>query len=116
LDQAEAEISVVFVSDKRIHQLNRDYRFVDRPTDVLSFAAQEGEGPHIPGLLGDVVISTETAKRQSAEYGATFEEELARLLVHGILHLLGHDHHEQAETRRMRSLEKKMLKIALEEK
>jgi probable rRNA maturation factor len=83
---------------------------VDGPTDVLAFAMREGEGaPHSGRLLGDVVISIETAKRQARRAHRGLDAELERLLVHGTLHLLGHDHHEAAEARRMRAEERRLL-------
>ncbi len=106
----DAELSVIFVSDKRIRSYNRDYRFIDKATDVLSFAAREGEGPDCGDELGDVFISTETAMRQSVEYGVTLEEEITRLLIHGVLHLAGYDHMQPEDARRMKALEKKLLK------
>ena len=100
---ADAELTVTLVSDRRMRVLNRDYRHVDRATDVLSFAQRGGEPlPTIPGhpeILGDVVLSTETAARQAGAHApptATAEEALHRelvfLLLHGTLHLLGHTH------------------------
>lgn len=79
--------------DHSIHQLNRDWRHKDKPTDVLSFALLEGELPvEIVRSLGDVVISADTAITQAREYGVALHQEILRLLVHGILHLLGFDH------------------------
>ncbi|MCL6637521.1 MAG: rRNA maturation RNase YbeY [Alicyclobacillus sp.] len=105
-EQVSGEVSVSLVSDEEIHELNRTYRGVDRPTDVLSFALQEGEpfpeteaeaGP----LWGDVVVSVPTALRQADAYGHSVQRELAFLLVHGFLHLLGYDHAETADEREM---------------
>lgn len=94
------DLSVLLTDDSEIHQLNREYRGVDRPTDVLSFSQQEGEFPSIaPDLLGDVVISLETAKKQAVEQGHSLEEELFILLAHGILHLLGYDHETSRKDR-----------------
>ncbi len=114
-----AEVSVVFADDQYIHTLNRDYRGVDRPTDVLSFAMQESleEEPEIFGdsddaediLLGDIIISLEAAIRQAAEYNHSVERELAFLAVHGLLHLLGYDHLEADETQEMRKREEAIL-------
>ncbi|RKO66239.1 rRNA maturation RNase YbeY [Desulfofundulus salinus] len=108
----DAEVSLVFVDDEYIHRLNREYRGVDRPTDVLSFALQEGEPMPDAGeetLLGDVVISLETARRQSEEYGHSFEREVAFLVAHGVLHLLGYDHLTEEEGRAMREKEEAVL-------
>lgn len=86
--------------DSEIHQLNREYRGVDRPTDVLSFSQQEGGFPSVaPDLLGDVVISVDAAKKQAGEQGHSLEEELFILLAHGILHLLGYDHETSRKDR-----------------
>lgn len=93
------EVSVTFTDDASIHELNKKFRGVDRPTDVLSFPLfdYEGESEEPPvdellGMLGDVVISLETAARQAEEFGHSFEREVAFLTVHSMLHLLGYDH------------------------
>ena len=101
-----AEVSLTLVDDEQIHVLNRDYRSVDRPTDVISFALEEGDEPTIIGgpaemLLGEIVISMETALRQAAEYGHSLEREVAFLALHGMLHLLGYDHMTQEDEKRM---------------
>ena len=89
----EAELSVLIVDDEEIRILNRDYLQRDKPTNVISFPQQEGEGAGLqPSLLGDVVISADTAARDAAEAEIPFESELHFLLLHGILHLLGYDH------------------------
>lgn len=94
----DAELSVLLVDDAGIQPLNRDYLGKDRPTNVLSFSMREGEMAGVPDdLLGDVVISTETAARDAAEAGVPFESELYFLLLHGILHLLGYDHERGTE-------------------
>lgn len=107
------ELSILFVDDKEIHALNREYRKKDKPTDVLSFPMREGEfGGINPDLLGDVVISLDTAKRQAEEMGETLEEELNFLLTHGILHLLGFDHEgTPSEARRMQAKEREILNL-----
>jgi probable rRNA maturation factor len=88
-----SELSILLVDDDEMQQLNREYLFRDRPTNVLAFAMKEGENTHLhPAVLGDVVVSTETAQREACQRGVTLEEEMALLLVHGILHLLGYDH------------------------
>ena len=92
------EVDITIVDDEEIHQLNRDYRNVDRPTDVLSFALDEDDEdePELmegqPHLLGDIIISAETATRQAEEFGHGLEREIVYLAVHGLLHLLGYDH------------------------
>jgi probable rRNA maturation factor len=107
--RSEAELSILITDDEEICSLNRMYRGIDRPTDVLSFSPTEGEGPvTAPQLLGDVVISWETAQRQASELGHTVLVEIKRLLVHGVLHLLGFDHEESDEAgRAMREEEEK---------
>ena len=94
LDCNEHEISILFIGDQRIRDLNHQFRDIDRPTDVLSFPQILEGDLEIPGalVLGDVAISLETARCQSEEHGLSFEEELTLLLIHGILHLLGYDH------------------------
>jgi len=92
------------VDDPEIHELNRDYRGKDRPTDVLSFPQWEGESFDFgngPIALGDLVISIETAWRQALELGHPLESELDFLTIHGTLHLLGYDHVTAADRRRM---------------
>jgi probable rRNA maturation factor len=89
------ELSIVFTDDQEIRRLNGRYRHKDRPTDVLSFLLENGrEQGHstVPRLLGDVVISVDTALRQAKECGVTPQDEVVRLLVHGVLPLLGYDH------------------------
>jgi probable rRNA maturation factor len=107
------QVAVTLVDDARIHELNREYRGIDRPTDVLSFALQEqGEGEpefdielepdaDFVDSLGDIVISVETCKRQAQEYGHSIERELAFLAVHGFLHLIGYDHETAEEEQDM---------------
>ncbi len=102
-----AELSLLLVSDAVMRQLNRDWRGKDRPTDVLSFAQAEGDGGAPAELLGDVVISLDTARRQAAERAASLTSELDRLLIHGVLHLLGYDHERSpVEARRMQRRER----------
>lgn len=110
------EVSVVLSSDEYIHELNRQYRGKDCPTDVLSFALNEGEevevidGPE-EVLLGDIIISLDTAARQAEEYGHSLERELAYLTVHGMLHLLGYDHMNEEEKQEMRQEEEHILSL-----
>jgi len=110
------EVSVSLVSDEEIHDLNRTYRGIDRPTDVLSFAMLEGEemavpDENMPELLGDIVISGETAIRQAEEYRHSVGRELAFLLVHGFLHLLGYNHETPAEEREMFEIQEEVLQV-----
>lgn len=98
-----AEVSVTFTDNVGIHALNREYRNVDRPTDVLSFPLSDGEDYDTDGdavLLGDIVISLERAQTQAEEYGHSFEREVAFLTVHSMLHLLGYDHETSPEDER----------------
>lgn len=103
----DAELSLLVVSDRTIRQLNRRWRDRDRATDVLSFSQHEGPGAAPEGLLGDVVISVDTAMRQAAARGESLGRESDRLLIHGLLHLLGYDHERSpAEARRMQRRER----------
>jgi len=113
----EAEVSLLLVDDETIQTWNREYRNIDRITDVLSFAIQESgeEEPELRGgpvetlLLGDIVISAAAARRQAVEYGHSLERELCYLAVHGMLHLLGYDHVEAEEQSLMRQREEEIL-------
>jgi probable rRNA maturation factor len=104
------EISIVIMDDAQIQALNHDYRGIDRPTNVLSFPMQEGEFSDItPGLLGDVVISAQTAAREAEQAGITLDQRMSQLLVHGILHLVGFDHEAGEEA--ARQMETKSLEL-----
>lgn len=107
----EAEISVLLCDDAVIHELNRDYRGVDAPTDVLSFALNEGEDevPEEETELGDIIIDLDRAAQQAEEYGHSREREIAYLSVHGFLHILGYDHYEPEEKAEMREAEEAIL-------
>ena len=105
-----AEVSITLTDNVYIHELNMKYRNIDRPTDVLSFALNEGEEPEIVdgpvvNMLGDIIISVERATEQAAEYGHSIEREIAFLTVHGMLHLLGYDHMEETDRVEMRKEE-----------
>ena len=107
----EAELSVSIVGDRSIRALNRDYLGRDKATNVISFAMQEGEfGTLNPGMLGDVVISADTAAREADEAGESFESRLTFLLLHGILHITGYDHERsgEAEAARMEAREREI--------
>jgi probable rRNA maturation factor len=99
------ELSVALVDDATIHRLNQSYRHKDKPTDVLAIPLQELTPPALPspGLLGDVILSVETARRQAARHRRPLLAELTMLLAHGLLHLLGHDHRTDAEEREMKA-------------
>lgn len=116
---ARCEVSVTLVNDAAIQALNRDYRGVDAPTDVLSFSQLEGTGPAPHGLpaeypvpLGDIVVSVPRVRAQALDYGHGEERELGFLLVHGLLHLLGYDHEAPEDARAMRALEEDVLAAA----
>jgi probable rRNA maturation factor len=115
LGRRDCELSVSVVGDEEIRVLNRDYRGKDRATDVLSFSQLEGE--EVAGgdvvHVGDVVISLETAKRQAEAGDWSVEEELDRLLVHGLLHLLGYDHEGSEEDAEVMRAEERRLVSAL---
>ncbi len=112
----DCDISVTVTDNIHIHELNREYRGVDRPTDVLSFPMYSftdddmpEEGP-APVVLGDIVISAERAKEQAAEYGHSFQREISFLTVHSVLHLLGYDHEVSDEAEKeMFSLQDKIM-------
>ena len=112
LPEERCEISLTLVSKEEIHELNRDYRGVDRVTDVLSFPqfadlnSIPAEGPLV---LGDVVICKEVCSEQAESYGHSFDREIVYLFVHSILHLLGYDHEEESEKREMRGLEEETM-------
>lgn len=112
----QTEVDITLVDDTAIHELNRTYRGIDRPTDVLSFALDEGEeepevdDDEIEHLLGDVIISAPTAVRQGEEYGHGLEREMTYLAVHGMLHLLGYDHMEEKDKLIMRKREEEVLR------
>ena len=110
LNLPDAELSIVLCDDAFIHPINRDYRNKDKPTDVLSFSQREGEFAfHNDNILGDVIISIETAKRQALERKHNLERETNILLIHGILHLIGYDHIEEAQALKMEGLEIEIL-------
>lgn len=115
----DASVDVTFVSNKRIREYNRDFRQVDRATDVLSFPLGDGGEYDVDPdsgelLLGDIVISLEKAAEQAIEYGHSYEREVGFLTVHSMLHLLGYDHIEEPDGDIMRAHEKIILqKIGL---
>ena len=111
-----SELSVTFVDNERIQEINKEYRHKDMPTDVISFAMEElGEGEialigvDMPRVLGDIIISIPKAKSQADEYGHTFMRELGFLAVHGFLHLLGYDHEVEEDEKVMFSRQKDLL-------
>jgi len=108
LDETAADLAISLVDDGAIRRLNRDYRGQDRATDVLAFAMREGRrAPGDAAVLGDVVISLDTAARQARQRGVATADEVRVLLIHGILHLLGYDHERSAlAARRMKGMER----------
>lgn len=105
------EVSINFVTEDEIHELNREYRGIDSPTDVLSFEC-DGYDDGMPLLedmafeLGDIVVSVDRAQRQAGEYGLSFADEMSLLITHGLLHLCGYDHMEDGEAQEMEARER----------
>ncbi len=110
------ELSVTFMNDEGIAELNKTYRKKEGPTDVLTFPQEEGmefpspEDENYPPLIGDIIISLETADKQAKEMGHPLEKEITALLLHGILHLYGYDHEEDEEADVMENKEREILK------
>ncbi len=114
--QPDAEVSISFVDNNEIQEINRNYRQKDQPTDVISFAMQEeGEGEtkilseDLPLMLGDIVISLDKAKEQAEDYGHSLDRELSFLALHGFLHLLGYDHENEEEEKAMFNRQEEIL-------
>lgn len=112
----KSEVSVTFVTNEMIRDINREYRGKDQPTDVISFAMEElGEGETAiiglpePRMLGDIIISLDRTKEQAADFGHSFERELGFLAVHGFLHLLGYDHMTEEDEKKMFSRQEEIL-------
>lgn len=113
----EIELSLTFVTNARIHEINRDYRHIDRPTDVISFALEEMGKDEVaivpeddePRVLGDIIVSIEKTKEQAESYGHSFERELGFLVIHGLLHLLGYDHMNEEDEKKMFGLQEEIL-------
>ncbi len=111
-----SEVSVTFVTNDKIQEINREYRGKDLPTDVISFAMEElGEGEivlkgaDIPRILGDIIISVPKAKEQANDYGHSYLRELGFLAVHGFLHLLGYDHETEEQEKEMFTKQREIL-------
>ena len=109
------EVSVLLVDNEEIKKLNEEWRGKDKPTDVLSFPINE-ETPYGCKLLGDIVISVPYAKEHAKEFGNTFQEEMVRLLAHGLLHLLGYDHERSEEDAKIMFQKEKELISAVKDK
>jgi probable rRNA maturation factor len=108
----DCEVSILLTDDSQIQALNRQYRHIDVPTDVLAFAMCEGvDGDLNPHLLGDLVISVQTAQRQAIAHHHLFEVELAWLTVHGMLHLLGYDHQTPEDAAIMSEKQESILRL-----
>lgn len=108
----DVEVSCVLVDDERIHEINREYRHIDRSTDVISFAMEDNDQFYVEGMprtLGDIFISVDHAKKQAEEYGHSLRREICFLFTHGILHLLGYDHMTDEQEKEMFGLQDKIL-------
>lgn len=106
------ELSCILVDDQKIHEINKEYRNVDRSTDVISFALEDNEQYYVPGMprsIGDIFISVDHAKIQADEYGHSLKREMCFLFTHGLLHLLGFDHMEPDEEAKMIAMQKTIL-------
>jgi probable rRNA maturation factor len=109
-EKRAGDVTIVFIADERMADLNFRFRRKNRTTDVLAFPLTEKSAPN-GRVQGEIYISLDQARRQAREYGITLGEELKRLVVHGTLHLLGYDHHRRAEARRMRAKEEQYLSL-----
>lgn len=108
----DVEVSCVLVDDERIHEINREYRHIDRSTDVISFAMEDNDQFYVEGMprtLGDIFISIDHAKKQAEEYGHSLRREMCFLFTHGILHLLGYDHMTDEQEKEMFGLQDQIL-------
>src|SRR5580692_9889690 len=112
-DVGDAELAVMLTDDSGIRTLNSNWRGIDKPTNVLSFPALQGEGARKPGdappMLGDIAIAYETMRREADEEAKPFDHHLSHLAVHGFLHLIGYDHETEADAEAMESLEIEIL-------
>lgn len=108
IGEPDSSLCIAFIRDRRMRELNRDYRGIDRPTDVLSFNSdEEDSGAEAGGrFLGDMAISVETAERYAAEHRISLEREIGQLVIHGTLHLAGYDH--ETDNGEMNRLEKRL--------
>ena len=107
------EFNIIIVDNNYIHKLNRDYRNIDRPTDVITFALEDYEDIKLEHrMLGDIYISLDKARSQAEEYGHSFKREICFLAVHGFLHLLGYDHMTKEDEEEMFSLQELILNVA----
>ena len=116
-EAAGADLTLTFADDEYVHELNRDYRGIDKPTDVLSFAMRDGGDERDEGeelVLGDVVISVDRAAVQSRRFKRTVDREILKLVSHGVLHLLGYDHPTEKRRTEMRRIENRHVRAAAE--
>jgi probable rRNA maturation factor len=112
----DTELSILITGDKEIHELNRQYLKRDKPTNVLAFPMNTAKGEVNTGMLGDIVISVDTAKREAVEMDITIQQRICELLVHGLTHLMGYDHEiSKTEERKMQKEEKRLLLVLMEE-
>ena len=115
IGQPDSEISITLVDDGTIQDFNATYRNKDQPTDVLSFAMREGQyGDVNPSMLGDVVISVTTAKRQASRNKRSLIDQVTFLLTHGLLHLIGYDHQTDEQEREMNRETRRLMACALD--
>jgi probable rRNA maturation factor len=105
----ESELSVLLCDDSRIRTLNREWRSIDKPTNVLAFPAVAADQLSAAEMLGDIVLAFETIEREARRDNQSFEDHFAHLIVHGLLHLLGHDHGVSDEAERMEAIERRVL-------
>lgn len=108
-DKAVGEVTIVLADDTTVQRLNRDFRGMDKPTNVLSFNAQSPNVPGMDAALGDVILGFETVERESRDFGIPLADHVRHLVVHGCLHLLGHDHENDREAEYMEALEAEIL-------
>jgi probable rRNA maturation factor len=113
LRPARGEVNIVLVDDREIRRLNRRYRGKDKPTDVLSFSYLEDKGTPVDGTVGDVYVSHETLARDARRLGVAVPDLALRLVVHGMLHIIGFDHESDADALRMERRERTVLKKLL---
>lgn len=114
LGHGESELSISLVGDDEMMELNQRFRAEGKPTDVLSFSLLEGDHAEFHGdLLGEVVIDLEVAARQASMLGHGLDTEMTRLLIHGTLHLLGHDHQQEEEARAMEAAEESLWAVVV---
>jgi probable rRNA maturation factor len=109
LPKTKGDLNVIFVDDTKIHQLNKTYRHKDQPTDVLSFSYLDRLDPSMAPTLGELFISVPTAKKQAPLYKNNLEQEIEKLIVHGVLHIFGYDHENEADYKVMAAFEKMIL-------